>query len=324
MRNPIRSKVTSIVNRSLDPQEWFWVQFRIPPPLKLAKTLSLHFDQPRSAPRPGGVFPSGLRPWRPAARPDFGVPGPFSLSLSLLPADAQTAKSARTSPAKSMTYAWWRPRMFFRASGSIVKTARERIPSSLRSRLCFARTNLGDDIGNTLALCLPAQRRVDGQIEEHHFFGQSLVEDRGLDVRSQGRQVDHAAHVAAVDLFSIRDFREVACLPAFNLPQPTVTTGQGHLQRRRSTLAVQRSRNALWHNHLSPSAIALNADRNGHRDAAILRPQHHRVPRKLHRGQSHAANRHARRLPGSQVRWTARRQIALALLCPGQGFCAGC
>jgi len=90
--------------------------------------------------------------------------------------------------------------MFFRASGSIVKTARERIPSSLRSRLCFARTNLGDDIGNTLALCLPAQRRVDGQIEEHHFFGQSLVEDRGLDVRSQGRQVDHAAHVAAVDL----------------------------------------------------------------------------------------------------------------------------
>src|SRR6218665_275960 len=56
MRNPIRSKVTSIVNRSLDPQEWFWVQFRIPPPLKLAKTLSLHFDQPRQAPSLAGFF----------------------------------------------------------------------------------------------------------------------------------------------------------------------------------------------------------------------------------------------------------------------------
>jgi hypothetical protein len=32
--------------------------------------------------------------------------------------------------------------MFFRALGGIAKTARERIPSSLRSRLCFSRTDL--------------------------------------------------------------------------------------------------------------------------------------------------------------------------------------
>ncbi len=112
--------------------------------------------------------------------------------------------------------------MFFRASDGISKIARERIPSSLRSRLCFVRTHLGDDIGNTLALRLPAQRRVDGPIEEHHFLGQRFVEDRCLDVGCQGRQVDHATHIAAVDLFSIRDFGEVAGLPTLDLPQPTV------------------------------------------------------------------------------------------------------
>src|SRR6218665_3362364 len=180
MRNPIRSKVTSIVNRSLDPQEWFWVQFRIPPPLKLAKTLSLHFDQPRQAPSLAGFFTSAFGLCRPPRGLLFAFLAPFSSFFFFSPPPRQPPSPP--------------PRMFFRASGSIVKTARERIPSSLRSRLCFARTNLGDDIGNTLALCLPAQRRVDGQIEEHHFFGQSLVEDRGLDVRSQGRQVDHAAH----------------------------------------------------------------------------------------------------------------------------------
>lgn len=83
--------------------------------------------------------------------------------------------------------------------------------------------HLGDDIGNTLALRLPTQRRVDGQVKQNDFLWQSLVEDRSLDVRSQGRQVDHAADVAAVDLFSIRDFGEVARLPALDLPQPTVT-----------------------------------------------------------------------------------------------------
>src|SRR6218665_1141538 len=64
MRNPIRSKVTSIVNRSLDPQEWFWVQFRIPPPLKLQKPLSLLFAHPRRPPSLAGFFPSacGLGP----------------------------------------------------------------------------------------------------------------------------------------------------------------------------------------------------------------------------------------------------------------------
>src|SRR6218665_7333 len=119
-------------------EERFWVQSHIPPPKKLAKTLSLHFDQPRQAPSLAGVFtwacglgrpPQGLilafltpvsslflysRPpprrggfflggWRlgpPAARPDFGVPDPVFLSLSLLPADAQTAKSARLTSAK--------------------------------------------------------------------------------------------------------------------------------------------------------------------------------------------------------------------------------
>src|SRR6218665_2370705 len=37
-------------------EERFWVQFHIPPPLKLAKTLSLHFDQPRQAPSLAGFF----------------------------------------------------------------------------------------------------------------------------------------------------------------------------------------------------------------------------------------------------------------------------
>lgn len=82
----------------------------------------------------------------------------FFLSLSLLLADAQTAKSARLRPSKSTNYAWWRPQIFFRASGGIPKTARERIPSSLRRRLCFARTHLGDNIGNMLALGLCRRR----------------------------------------------------------------------------------------------------------------------------------------------------------------------
>src|SRR6218665_2607033 len=78
MRNPIRSKVTSIVNRSLDPQEWFWVQFRIPPPLKLAKTLSLHFDQPRQAPSLAGFFTSAFGLCRPPRGPIFAFLAPFS------------------------------------------------------------------------------------------------------------------------------------------------------------------------------------------------------------------------------------------------------
>src|SRR6218665_2422695 len=83
MKNPIPSKVTSIVNRSLDPQEWFWVQFRIPPPLKLAKTLSLHFDQPRQAPSLAGFFTSAFGLWRPPRGPIFGFLAPvFPLSFS--------------------------------------------------------------------------------------------------------------------------------------------------------------------------------------------------------------------------------------------------
>src|SRR6218665_1310109 len=36
--------------------ERFWVQFHIPPPKKLEKTLSLHFDHPRQPPGVAGFF----------------------------------------------------------------------------------------------------------------------------------------------------------------------------------------------------------------------------------------------------------------------------
>jgi hypothetical protein len=73
--------------------------------IKTCKDTLFAFRSTPSGPKPGGVFHLGLRTWPPAARPDLGVPSPFFLSLSLLPADAQTAKSARTSPSKSTTYA---------------------------------------------------------------------------------------------------------------------------------------------------------------------------------------------------------------------------
>ncbi len=87
----------------------------------------------------GGVFQFSLRTSPPTAGPVLGTSSSFFLSLSLLPADAQTTKSARLTHSKSTTYACRQPSISFRASGGIAKTARERIASSLRSRLCFAR-----------------------------------------------------------------------------------------------------------------------------------------------------------------------------------------
>jgi transposase InsO family protein len=52
----IRNRGADIGNRQFGSQERIWVRFRIPPPIKLAKTLFLHVDQPRHAPSLAGFF----------------------------------------------------------------------------------------------------------------------------------------------------------------------------------------------------------------------------------------------------------------------------
>ncbi len=81
-------------------EESFCVRFRSPPPVSIAKTPSLHSDQPRPAPSLAGFFTSACGLGTHPRGAVFGRFLPISLSLSLPLADVQSPKSARRSSKK--------------------------------------------------------------------------------------------------------------------------------------------------------------------------------------------------------------------------------
>ena len=77
--------------------------------------------------------------------------------------------------------------------------------------------------GDPSSLLPPRKRRVHRQVEQRQRVWQGLVQDRGLNVRSQCGQVDNPADVASVDVFQFGNRREVGDLAALDKMQPPVT-----------------------------------------------------------------------------------------------------
>lgn len=64
-------------------------------------------------------------------------------------------------------------------------------------------------------LVVPQRRRVDGQIKQLGVRWELVLQDGFDDVRSQHRQVDHAADVAVADADLLGNVRQRGRLPRF-------------------------------------------------------------------------------------------------------------
>jgi hypothetical protein len=85
---------------------------------------------------------------------------------------------------------------------------------------------------NPLALILPQHRRTDRKLVHAYALKQGFIQDRRYEVGRERGQVEHAAHIAVIDLLAGGEFGDRFCFAGFEHGQPAMTACQRQLHRR--------------------------------------------------------------------------------------------